>query len=149
MEQEKFDVKDVKVYRTKEGTFFEIAVALLLLIAWTISLCFEWTTPLDFIGIHLHTLSFSLMAVFLMVCAYHPRFIHLNSFGSRGYSNIRQVEIAIRMARVFGVEFALFVLVLNILSVMGIGMSDVVAIPFVIVILGTTFCFLLLVHKAK
>ena len=59
------------------------------------------------------------------------------------------MEIAIRMARVFGVEFALFVLVLNILSVMGIGMSDVVAIPFVIVILGTAFCFLLLVHKAK
>ena len=148
MEQKKFDVKDVKVYRTKEGTMFEIAVAIVLIIAWVISLCFEWTKPLEFLGIHLHTLALSLTAILLMVCAYHPRFIHFNYKGSDGFTNIRQVEIAIRMVRVFAVELALFVLTLNILSVRGIDMSDVIAIPFVIVVIATMLCFMFFVRKA-
>ena len=149
MEQKKFDVKDVKVYRTKEGTMFEIAVALVLIIAWVISFCFEWTKPLEFFGIHLHTLALSLTAIFLTVCAYHPRFIHLNNKRSGGFTNIRQVEIAIRMVRVIAVELALLVLVLNILSVRGIDMSELVGVPFVIVIIATSLCFSFLAHKAK
>ena len=41
MEQEKFDLKKVKVYRTPEGTIFEAITLVILLIAWIVSITID------------------------------------------------------------------------------------------------------------
>ena len=149
MEQKKFDIKDVKVLRTKEGTAFEIIVAILLIVAWAVAFRFSWTTPYDFLGIHIHTIMLSLVAILLIVMAYHPQYINFQIGKEKGYSNIRQVEIAVRATRIMGVEMALLVLVLNSLIVMMVEHTEIVAVIFVVVFILTALFFSVLIYRSK
>ena len=155
MEQNDFDIKKVKVYRTKEGTFFEIVVAVLLIIAWAVAFHFEWTTPVEFIGVHIHTIILTIVPIIMMVIAYYPNHMYSNSKykysfpkNSKGFSNIRQVEITIRLLRILGVEFALFVLLLNLMSVKMID-SQIVIGSFSILPLITVIIFSILKYRAR
>ena len=153
MEQKKkndgFDIKKVKVLRSQEGTILEIAVAVLLIIAWVVAFCFDWTTPFEFLGIHIHTMMLTFVAILMMVIAYHPQYVHFHVGRRKEYSNIRQVELAVRGTRILGVEMALFVLMLNVLIAMSIVHLEVVAVIFVVLLILTALFFTFLIYKAR
>ncbi len=153
MEQKKkndgFDMKKVKVLRSQEGTVLEIAVAVLLVVAWAVAFCFDWTTPFEFLGIHIHTIMMTFAAILMMVVAYHPQYVHFNVGRRREYSNIRQVELAVRGTRILGVEMALLVLMLNVLIAMSVVHQEVVAVIFVVLFILTALYFTFLIYKAR
>ena len=101
MEQEKFDIKKVKVHRTLEGTIFEMTALVILLSAWIVSIATQKLATTDEwfdLGI------FSIVTIVGLLCAYSPSHINLFSIQLR---NIRQVELAIRMVRIIAVGLAL------------------------------------------
>ena len=101
MEQEKFDLKKVKVCRTPEGTIFETTALVILLIAWIVSIATQkLATTDDWIGMGV----FSIVIIVCLLCAYSPS--HINLFNSP-LRNIRQVELSIRMVRILAVGLAL------------------------------------------
>lgn len=146
---DEFDIKKVKVLRSKEGTVLELVVAVLLIVAWALAFHFDWTTPSDFLGVHIHTLSLSLVAILLIVVAYHPQYIHFQIGRQKGYNNIHQVELAVRASRIIGVEMALLVLVLNVMTAMMIEHAELVAVIFVVVLILTALFFTFLIYRAK
>ncbi len=148
MEQEKFDLKKVKIYRTREGNAFEIAVAILLITAWTLALFFDKIAAFDFLGIYLPSVIFTPLAIVLMVVAYHPRYIHYNIPGINGFSNIRQVALAVRSVRVIGLAVAMMILMQNVLIILGKN-TEVVSIVFVVVMIFTALLFSFLIYRAK
>jgi hypothetical protein len=142
MEQEKFDLKKVKVCRTPEGTIFETTALVILLIAWIVSIATQkLATTDDWIGMGV----FSIVIIVCLLCAYSPSHINLFNIPLR---NIRQVELSIRMVRILSVGLALMSLAIAIvgpnsplMKVLSIGIVAVVG------IIG--FVFIYLIQKAK
>ena len=139
---EQFDIKKVKVYRTLEGTIFEVAALIILLSAWITSIIAQrLNTTDDWIGMGV----FSIVIIVCLVCAYSPSHINLFNIPLR---NIRQVELSIRMVRILSVGLALMSLAIAIvgpnsplMKVLSIGIVAVVG------IIG--FVFIYLIQKAK
>ena len=110
MEQEKFDLKKVKVCRTPEGTIFETTALVILLIAWIVSIATQkLATTDDWIGMGV----FSIVIIVCLLCAYSPSHINLFNIPLR---NIRQVELSIRMVRILSVGLALMSLTVAIVG---------------------------------
>ena len=101
MEQEKFDIKKVKVHRTPEGTIFETTALVILLSAWIVSIATQKLATTDeWFGLGV----FSIVTIVSLLCAYSPSDINLFCIQLR---NIRQVELSIRMVRILAVGLAL------------------------------------------
>ena len=83
-----------------------------------------------------------------MVVAYHPRYIHYNIPGINGFSNIRQVALAVRSVRVIGLAVAMMILMQNVLIILGKN-TEVVSIVFVVVMVFTALLFSFLIYRAK
>lgn len=161
MEQNRFDIKEVKVHRTMEATIFEIVFVVMALIVWGLIIWMIHRAP-DIVPTHFDAsgkpnaygsptgllipcIILTIGAVVCMVCAYFPRHINL-PFTIR---NIRQVELTIRQLRVMGVTFLLTPLAVAYTS---LGMSAPTAVPIMIaigLIFVETIIFAILINKAK
>ena len=143
-QQEKFDIKKIKVGRTIEGTILEAITVMLLIGTWVIAL-----TKHQFVGGMQNewlqvAMIISIAAIALLVVAYFPRYMK----NAHQLSNIRQVLISVRSLRVLAVEFALMILCNAISGGTMIGQ------PFwtstaVAVIIITCLIFFLLIIRAK
>jgi hypothetical protein len=161
MEQNRFDIKEVKVHRTMEATIFEIVFVVMAIIVWGLIIWLIHRAP-DIVPTHFDAsgkpnaygsptgllipcIILTIGAVVCMVCAYFPRHINL-PFTIR---NIRQVELTIRQLRVMGVTFLLIPLAVAYTS---LGMSAPTAVPIMIaigLIFVETIIFAILINKAK
>jgi hypothetical protein len=151
----------IKIYRTTEGTIFEVAVVILAIIVWGLIIWFVHQAP-DIIpthfdasgkpnaygsptGIIIPCIILTIGAVVCMAIAYFPRHINMPF----KITNIRQVELAIRFSRVMGITFLLIPLSV---AYMMLGMSSPSPIPILVVIglllLEITF-FSIVIYKAK
>ena len=137
----KFNIKEVKVHRTVEGTVFEAVILALLIAAWIVGIL---SRPLA--GDNLISLCvFTGAALLSAVMAYWPS--HINLMGQQ-LTNIRQVELAIRLSRVLGLELALVALVFAIIGHES-SLTSAVAIGLAVVLLITAFLFMFLIQKAE
>lgn len=143
-ENEKFDINKVKVYRTLEGTIFEIVSILVLAVTWTIALVQhqfdgdiqdEWKIALIIITV-------AIIAILGVV--YYPRLFN----NKRQLRNIEQVAITIRMNRVIALELALMVLCNAVMSCKLFQQTSW-ALCIVGIILITVLVFSFLIYKAK
>lgn len=104
--QEGFDIKKVKVPRTKEGTIMEVIAVLLLIAAWTVSLAKHQFSGADgqnwLVGIIVLTVA----SILLLAGSYIPKFFN----NARELHNMRQVMISVRLCRILAIEFAVTVL---------------------------------------
>ena len=142
MEQEKFDLKKVKVCRTPEGTIFETTALVILLIAWIVSIATQkLATTDDWIGMGV----FSIVIIVCLLCAYSPSHINLFNIPLR---NIRQVELSIRMVRILSVGLALMSLTVAIVGPNS-PLTKVLCIGIVAVVGIIGFVFIYLIQKAK
>ena len=142
MEQEKFDLKKVKVCRTPEGTIFETTALVILLIAWIVSIATQkLATTDDWIGMGV----FSIVIIVCLLCAYSPSHINLFNIPLR---NIRQVELSIRMVRILSVGLALMSLTVAIVGPNS-PLTKVLCIGIVAVVGVIGFLFIYLIQKTE
>lgn len=161
MEQNNFDIKKVKVYRTTEATVFEVVFVLTAIIVWGLIIWLVHRAP-DIVpthfdasgkpnaygspaGIMIPCIILTIGAIACMVCAYFPRHINMPF----KITNIRQVELAIRMLRIMGVTFLLIPLAVAYTS---LGTSAPSAVPILGVIgliLIETILFSIIIYKSK
>jgi hypothetical protein len=142
MEQEKFDLKKVKVCRTPEGTIFETTALVILLIAWIVSIATQkLATTDDWIGMGV----FSIVIIVCLLCAYSPSHINLFNIPLR---NIRQVELSIRMVRILSVGLALMSLTVAIVGPNS-PLTKVLCIGIVAVVGVIGFVFIYLIQKTE
>lgn len=161
MEQEKFDIKKIKVHRTTEATVFEIAFVIIAIIVWGIIIWMIHRAP-DIVpthfdasgkanaygspaGVAIPCIILTIGAVVCMAIAYFPRHINMPF----KITNVRQVELAIRFSRVMGITFLLIPLSV---AYMMLGMSSPSPTPF-LVVFGLLFLeiiyFSIVIYKAK
>jgi len=156
-----FNIKDVKVHRTLEGTVFEIVFAIVAIVVWGIIIWLVHRAP-DIVpthfdasgnpnaygspvGITIPCIILTIAAISLIVLAYFPRHINMPV----NITNIRQVEMTIRSTRVAAIT--LLVLCLAIVYTL-LGMDSPNPIPILTVVgilLLEIIVFSLLIKKAK
>lgn len=143
--KEDFNIEQVKVGRTREGTIMEALAILLLVVMWVIGL-----TKHQFVmgeDLLMNCIVFSIVVVLLLVVCYYPKFFS----NSRRLRNMRQVLLTVRMSRVLAIEFALINLFMvisgNLMSPQN-EWSWMLNIIIVGIIL-TALLFMILIYKAK
>ena len=104
--QEGFDIKKVKVPRTKEGTIMEVITVLLLIAAWTVSLVKHQFSGAESQNWLVGIIALTFACIMLLAGSYFPRFIK----NARELHNMRQVMISVRLCRILAIEFAVTVL---------------------------------------
>lgn len=107
-----FNIKDVKVHRTLEGTIFELTTAVILIVTWAVAIATKMFDIATMQGKHMAIIILDVVAILLLLVAYSPSHINLG----QEVSNIRQVRIAIRTTRILAVELALFSLLMVVIS---------------------------------
>ena len=140
-ENKEFDLKSVKVYRTLEGTIFEIITAIILVVTYAVAIAKNYFDFDNFQGKHMATIVISILSIALLVMAYYPRNISIG----RKAENIRQVEISIRTIRIYAVKFALFCLLMVTIS----PDNPIIKTAFVIAIVATALISTFFLNKAK
>ena len=159
-----FNIKEVKVHRTLEGTIFEIAFAAITIVVWELIIWMVKQAP-DIVpthfdasgrpnaygsptGILIPCIIVTIAAISMMVIAYFPRHINMPF----KITNIRQVELVIRMTRITGLLFLALTLAIGWTSLVSINHGGPSAIP-ILTIVGLLFAiiivFTILIHKAK
>ena len=156
-----FNIKDIKVHRTTEGTIFEIVFVLVAIVVWGLIIRMVYQAP-DIVPTHFDAsgkpnaygspasvtipcIIITIAAIGLMVTAYFPRYINMPF----KITNIRQVELALRQLRIAGIIFLFVPLAV---AYMMLGMSTPSPMPMLVVIgllLLEILIFTILIYKAK
>lgn len=103
IKEEKRNLKQMKVYRTTEGTVFEVVCSVLLLATWTIFLIAWLQDGFVFTGRHIACFAFTLVVPFLLYAAYRPEW---SNIGEK-IENSRQLALAVQATRVYALLFSL------------------------------------------
>lgn len=144
--KEKFNIEQVKVGRTLEGTIIEVLAVILLAIAWVIGLTkhqFSGAMGEKLLGI---CIVFSIAIVVLLVTCYFPKYFN----HSRQLRNMRQVMLSIRMSRVLAIELALIALILTISNNLISPQHELTLIFIAVIgIVLTILFFMVLIFRAK
>ena len=140
-ENKEVDLKSIKVYRTLEGTIFELVTAIILIVTYAVAIAKNYFDFDNFQGKHMTTIVISVLSIAFLVMAYYPRNI---SIGGKA-ENIRQVEISIRTIRIYAVKFALFCLLMVTIS----PDNPIIHTAFGIAIVATALISTFFLNKAK
>ena len=160
MEQKKFDIKTIKVYRTTEGTLFEIAFAIVAIIVWGIVAWMLYrassivATHFDASGhpnaygsplppVLLAGIITTVVGIAMMVTAYYPRWINMPV----EITNIRQVKLLVRFVRVVGITTLIIPLIIT--YMMLVHQSPLPVFLFIAVLFAEIIVFCILIHKAR
>ena len=161
MEQNNFDIKKIKVYRTTEATVFEVAFAIVAIVVWGLIIWLVHRAP-DIVPTHFDAsgkpnaygspagatipcVILTIGAIVMMVLAYFPRHINMPF----RITNIKQVELAIRQLRIVGITFLFLPLAV---AYMMLGMKTPSATPLLLVvglILLEFIVMSILIYRAK
>jgi uncharacterized membrane protein len=161
MEQNKFDIKTVKVHRTMSATVLEMAFVLIAVIVWGLIIWMVHKAP-DIVpthfdgsgkpnaygspaGVTIPCIIITIAAIGCMVVAYFPRYINMPI----EITNIRQVRLTIASVRVVGITLLLMALAV---AYTMLGMSSPHPIPILAVVgllLVEIIVFTVLVHKSR
>jgi len=113
------DRKKIKVYRTTEGTIFELICALLIIVMWVVSLHIitrnPQITPADRSSLIVVDVVGTLAIVVCLVCAYFPSQINVPF----KLTNATQIFHLIRMTRIEAVLIAILFIVTNLMVAFG------------------------------
>ena len=154
-----------KVYRTKEGTIFEIAFAIMTIVVWALIITFLNKAP-DIIpthfdlkgqpndwgskyGIMVICIIMSLVGVGLMIGAYFP---HKNISLKPRPKTIRQLSMEVRMMRVLGLIMPLLTLAIAWTSLVAYGhggpnMLPILSVVVLMIVISVIFTVLTYIKK--
>lgn len=155
-----FNIKDIKVYRTTEGTLFEIAFAIVAIIVWGIVVWMLYRAP-SIVATHfdasghpnaygsplppvlLAGIITTVVGIAMMVTAYYPRWINMPV----EITNIRQVKLLVRFVRVVGITTLIIPLIIT--YMMLVHQSPLPVFLFIAVLFAEIIVFCILIHKAR
>ncbi|MCR5469615.1 MAG: hypothetical protein K6F22_01600 [Prevotella sp.] len=139
--EERFNINEVRVLRTKEGTAFEVVTIGTLIAAWIVAIMYH---RLDETNEIISIIVVSVATLWLLFEVYWPSQISITGVKLR---NIRQVALAVRWCRVIALQIAILQLGFAILGydspfikLWAIGMA-----VFVVVV---AFVFIYFIQKA-
>lgn len=161
MEQNNFDIKKIKVYRTTEATVFEVAFAIVAIIVWGVIIWLVHRAP-DIVPTHFDAsgnpnaygspigatipcVILTIGAIVMMVLAYFPRHINMPF----KITNIQQVKLTIRQLRIAGITFLFLPLTV---AYMMLAMKTPSATPLLVVVGLILLEFIvtsILIYRAK
>lgn len=107
------DKNEFKVYRTLEGTIFEVVTALLIMASILITTLLSSSTK-EQMGLALGGIVLGCCAILLLLLAYHPNSEWINLPVKR--RNFTQLAITVRMMRVMAIELGLMSLLMSLLT---------------------------------
>ena len=137
-----FDLKKVKVYRTLEGTIFEVSAAVITLVAWILAVAMHHLpTTGDWLGMA----GFTLAIITMLARAYLPSNNHVFLIELQ---NLRQVALSVRMCRIMAIGLAVMALGLGVIGANS-PLMKVFAIGLVLIIGIIGFVFIYLIQKAE
>ena len=136
-----FNINEVKVYRTLEGTIFEMLTAIFIIVMYLTAFTTRYFDFDNFQGKHLATIVLSVISIVLLLVAYSPKNINIGGQPK----NIRQVEISIRTVRIIAVELALFCLLMVAIS----PDNPIIHTAFGVSIVATALISTIFIHRAK
>ena len=136
-----FNIQEVKVHRTLEGTIFEIITAIILIVTYAVAIAKNYFDFDNFQGKHLATIVLSVISIVLLAVAYSPKNINIGGEPK----NIRQVKISIRTVRVIAVELALFCLLMVAIS----PDNPIIHTAFGVTLVVTALISTIFIHKSK
>ena len=136
-----FNIKEVKVHRTLEGTIFEVITAIILVVMWAVAIATKFFDISSMRGNQMAIIIISVVSIILLLVAYSPKNINLG----QEPKNIRQVEIAIRTVRILAVELALFCLLMVTVS----PDNPFIHTALCITVVATTIVSSIFIRKAK
>ena len=139
-----FNIKEVKVHRTLEGTIFEIVSAVILIMVWVLALTTRMFDGSEIQGKHVGIITLTAVTIVLLAGAYCPRWIN----AGQDLKNIRQVEIAIRMVRTMAVELAVLCLLMVAFS-SNKAVIDIIHTAFTVSVLATVAIFNFFLYRAR
>ena len=155
-----FNIKDIKVYRTTEGTLFEIVFAIVAIIVWGIVAWMLYRAP-SIVATHfdasghpnaygsplppvlLAGIITTVVGIAMMVTAYYPRWINMPV----EITNIRQVKLLVRFVRVVGITTLIIPLIIT--YMMLVHQSPLPVFLFIAVLFAEIIVFCILIHKAR
>ena len=137
MKLKKDNRPSVKVNRTLEGTVFEIAVAIILIVSWVIIIINRDNLPASFPFAQCVTTS--VVSLGMLVAAYFPNSINMPV----RIETPRQYALAIRMIRIIGVILSLMPVTMLVSNDMILHIVLVSSMFIVIIIFGV------LIYRAK
>ena len=136
-----FNIKDVKVHRTLEGTIFEAITVIILVVMYAIAIATKFFDISNIEGKHAAIIVISVVCIILLLVAYSPKNINLG----QEPKNILQVEVAIRTVRILAVELALFCLLMVAIS----PDNPIIHTALGITVITTAIVSSILIRKAK
>ena len=139
--EKKFDIKEVKVHRTLEGTIFEIATLVILIVVYAIAIATKFFDLSNMMGKHVAIIIISFVSIMLLLAAYSPKNINLG----QELRNIHQVEIAIRTVRIMAVGLAIFCLLMVAVS----PDNPIIHTALAVTVVATALISSSLIRKAK
>lgn len=107
------DKNEFKVYRTLEGTIFEVVTVLLVFASILITMLLSSSTK-DQMGMALGGIVLGCCAILFLLLAYHPNSEWINLPVKR--TNFTQLAITVRMMRVIAIELGLMSLFMSLLA---------------------------------
>lgn len=117
--EEKLRRKQMKVYRTLEGTLFEVACGLILAATWCMAII-EALNGQDNENLILCAI-LTITAIGSLVCAYHPQWI--NSMNEK-IENSRQLALLVRSVRMCALWLAIILFFIVISAMRGINLPQ-------------------------
>ena len=158
---EEFNIKEVKVRRTLEGTLFEVAFLILAIVVWAFVIWAVNRAP-DIVPTHFgldgHVDAYGSPKSFLIPCviltgagalllvgAYFPRFVNVPG----GISNLNQCVLAIRMMRILSIMMLLLVFSITLSSLVLSSHSPFPVIMTTVCIVAVALLFTFLIFRAK
>ena len=136
-----FNIKEVKVHRTLEGTIFEVVTAIIIVVMYAVAIAKNYFDFDNFQGKHLATIVLSVISIVLLAVAYSPKNINMGGQPK----NIRQVELSIRATRIIAVEMALFCLLMVAIS----PDNPIIHTTFGVTLVVTALISTIFIHKSK
>ncbi len=99
--EERFNINDVRVFRTKEGTVFEVVTIGTLIATWIIAIMSHRINEVnEIIGM----IALAVATLWLLFEVYWPANIDITGVK---LGNIHQVSLAVRWCRVIALQFAI------------------------------------------
>ena len=136
-----FNIQEVKVHRTLEGTIFEVVTAIILIVMYAVALATKYFDFDNFQGKHMATIVLSVISIVLLLVAYSPKNINVGSEPK----NIHQVELSIRTVRIIAVEMAMFCLLMVAIS----PDNPIIHTAFGVTLVVTALISTIFIHKSK
>lgn len=144
--REKERRKQMKVYRTTEGTVFEVVCGILCIAFWAIELLSMSRSGVADAGDLIGLVAITGAVVAMLVSAYHPYWLNT---ADEHIENSRQLALLVQSVRVLALGLATFFLILSLKDLYGWQLPEWTKYISIGLFVGIPLTYTILIRRAK